>query len=346
METGRRHTAQPISGAEERSIQAGQHRDLHAAPALRGLVLAACVVLLAACQRQEAASGETPQVAAAKAAVTRRLETPENAEFRDIVEYRDGVVCGEFNVKKMFSGTDIGFRKFIYNAPEPGQLAIGRSDLSPREIAFWCSDEPDKKVRMLAASVAELAQACEAARGNSSDMSCRLAATQKRALEELQGATAPAPGRAPPGQASPAAAAASAVVAQPAPAASASPPPVSGNADAAILAEVEAALRNWRERWEQGDVDGYLRMYEASFTGGAASHAQWEQQRRQKMKNARPSILVEGLQAVRITPQEVELRFVQVYSAKQHRDKGNKTMVFRRSPQGWRIADERWAAVS
>ncbi|MDB5912986.1 MAG: hypothetical protein JWP22_1661, partial [Ramlibacter sp.] len=31
---------------------------------------------------------------------------------------------------------------------------------------------------------------------------------------------------------------------------------------------------------------------------------------------------MEGLQAVRITPQEVELRFVQVYSAKQHRDTG------------------------
>jgi hypothetical protein len=109
---------------------------------------------------------------------------------------------------------------------------------------------------------------------------------------------------------------------------------------------VEVALRTWRERWEAGDVDAYLRMYDASFTGGTGSRTQWEQQRRQKMKDVRPSIVVEQLQPVRVTPQEVELRFVQVYSAKKHRDKGNKAMVFRRTPQGWLIADERWSKLS
>lgn len=353
----------PIKGAEKSTTEPGRHRDLRAVRRVQGLVLAACVVLLAACGREEPPSGESPQVTAAKAAVAHKLNTPDGPEFKDIIEYRDGVVCGEFNARKMFSGTDVGFRKFIYNAPEPGTLAIDSGNLSRQEIGYWCSDEPDKKLRMLAASVAELAQACAAAGGKGAEMSCRLAETQKRAMAELQGPTAAARG-APAGQAGaagPVAAvpvAAAPVVAAPvaaapvansvaaAPAASATQPPAAGKPDAAILAEVETALRTWRERWQAGDVDGYLRLYEPSFAGGAGSRAAWEQQRRQKMTNVRPAVGVEGLQAVRITPQEVELRFVQVYSARQHRDRGNKTMVFRRSPQGWLIADERWTPLS
>jgi hypothetical protein len=357
----------PFPGTEERSLPFGKHPHPHAGRVAQGLVLAACVVLLAACQREPAASGDSPQVAAAKAAVTRKLNTPESAEFRDIVEYTEGIVCGEFNVKKMFSGTDIGFRKFIYNAPEPGALAIDNGDLSRQDIGYWCSEEPDKRMRMLVASVTELGQACQAAGNNSSDASCRLAATQKLALDALRGPAAAAAGGASAAQAGTAASGPAAVMAASAPgaavvasrapavtassaaaapAASSSQPAVGGNPNAAIPAEVELALRTWRERWQDGDVDGYLRMYEASFTGGARSHAEWEQQRRKKMKNVRPSIGIERLQPVRTTPQEVELRFVQVYSAKQHRDTGNKTMVFRRSPQGWLIADERWAAGS
>jgi hypothetical protein len=293
------------------------------------------------------------------AAVERRLDTPERAEYRYVVEYPDGVVCGEVNTKKMFSGTDIGFRKFIYNAPEAGGLVIDRGQVSREEIGYWCSDQPDKRLRMLLASVAELKQACEAAGNKSSDRSCRLAATQKEALDELQAASGRKAGDAatlPASQATAAAASAPAVAqaaastavaatAAPAPAAAAPAPAASGNGDAAVVAEVQGVLQTWRQRWQDGDVDGYLRMYDPSFTGGSGSHAQWEQHRRQKMKHVRPSIGIEGLQTVRVTPQEVELRFVQVYAARQHRDKGNKTMVFRRAPQGWLSADERWGAV-
>jgi ketosteroid isomerase-like protein len=316
--------------------------------AIPALVLAACAVALAACSRGPDTSGDSPQVAAAKGAVAHRLGTMNTAEFRQIVEYRDGVVCGEFDSHKMFSSAVAGFRKFIYNAPEPGALAIDAGNLSPQEIGYWCSEQPDKRLRMVAASLAELAQACRAAGGKSSDTSCRLAAEQKRTLDELQAeaahpaavaaASASAPGVAaapqaaqvPPG-AEPAAATASLAAS-------------SGNGDAAILGEVQAALGSWRQAWQDGDVDAYLRMYGDAFGGEAGSHAKWAQQRRQKMQNARPSIGIEDMKAVRVTPQEVELHFTQVYAAKQHRDTGDKTLVFRRSPRGWLIADERWKA--
>lgn len=333
----------PVREQPTPSLLPAHHRVIHA------LVLAGCVALVPACSRQQGASGDTPQVAAAKGAVRHRLDAIDPPEFRELVEFHDGVVCGEFSSKKKFSGEDVGFRKFIYNAPEPGALVLDGGNLSPQEIGFWCSEQPDKRVKMLAASVAELTQACKAAGGKSSDVSCHLAETQKHTLEELQaksGSSAP-PVRqasaAPPAPVAPALPAAppSAAVA----AASPSPSPsaaTSSDPEAAILQEVEVTLRNWRERWQEGDVDGYLRMYDPSFSGDAGTHAKWEQQRRRKMQDARPSIRIEKLQAGRITPQEVELRFVQTYSAKQHRDRGNKTLVFRRAPQGWLIADERW----
>ena len=337
---------------------------------IRALLLAACAVALAACSRGPDTSGDSPQVAAAKGAVAHRLGTMETAEFRQIVEYPDGVVCGEFDSHKMFSSAETGFRKFIYNAPEPGALAIDAGNLSPQEIGYWCSQEPDKRLRMVAASVAELAQACRAAGGKSSDTSCRLAAEQKRTLDELQAkaghpaASSAGPARQaaaasatqPQASAAMAAASASAPVVAAAPQAAQVPPGAtpaaaassasadSGNGDAAILREVQAALGSWRQAWQTGDVEAYLRMYEDGFSGDAGSHAKWAQQRRQKMQNAHPSIGIEDMKAVRITPQEVQLHFVQVYVAKQHRDTGDKTLVFRRSPRGWLIADERWAA--
>ena len=353
-----------------------KHLGLHGGrPLVQGLVVSMAVLLVAGCQRQvQPAPGESQLVAAAKAAVTRKLNTPESAEFRHVIEYSDGVVCGEVNAKKMYSGTDIGFRKFIYNAPEPEQLVLQNADLSRQDMSYWCSEQPDKKSRMLTASIAELKEACDTSAAKNSDMRCRLAATQKQTLDELQ-AAAPRPAAAPaaasaapaaaagpaaaPTAAAPVATAPAAIAAAPAAAApaaavpaaaapAASPPPAaaSANEEAAIVAEVGAALQTWRERWQDGDVDGYLQMYAPAFTGDAGTRAEWEQQRRQKMKNVRPSIRVEKLEAARITPQEVELRFVQVYAAKRHRDRGNKTMVFQRTPQGWRIADERWAAAS
>lgn len=370
-----------IPGAEENAIERirypgrrGRQRRVH------GLVLSLGILLVAGCDRPVPATGESQLVAAAKAAVTGRLAAPDSAEFRHVIEYSDGVVCGEVNARKAYSGTDIGFRKFIYNAPEPEQLVLQNAELTRQEMSYWCSEEPDKKARMLAASIAELKQACDA-KGTGSDMSCRLAATQKQALDELQAATprtaaqpsapagaqagassttaaapaAPAPVAAAPATATtvvaaaPVAAAPIAAAPEAAPPAASPPqaaPSASANEEAAIVADVGAALQTWRERWQDGDVDGYLRMYAPSFTGGAGSRADWEQQRRQKMKDARPSIRVEKLEAVRITPQEVELRFVQVYAARRHRDRGNKTMVFQRTPQGWLIADERWAAAS
>ena len=325
---------------------------------LEALVLAGCVALVPACSRQQSASGDTPQVAAAKGAVAHRLDAIDPPEFREVVEFHDGIVCGEFSSKKKFSGEDVGFRKFIYNAPEPGALVLDGGNLSAQEVGFWCSEQPDKRVKMLAASLAELAQACKAAGGKSTDVSCHLAETQKHTLEELQarsGASAPRVRQASAAAPAPAAPAAPALPAAPlappsAAVAAATPSPApaparssSSDPEAAILQEVEVTLRNWRERWQAGDVDGYLRMYDPSFSGDAGSHAKWEQQRRRKMQDARPSIRIEKLQAGRITPQEVELHFVQTYSAKQHRDRGNKTLVFRRAPQGWLIADERWS---
>ncbi len=372
QQTWKTTNVQPTSRLERMPTERQQRLELRAPRRMvPALAIAAGVLLLAACDRREPPPrGESPRITEAKAAVARKLNTPQSAEYRQVVEYSDGVVCGEVNAKKMYSGTDIGFRRFIYNAPEPGGLVLESAPLPPQDIAYWCSEQPDKRLRMLAASVAELRQACAAGGSKASDMNCRLAETQKRTLDELQAATgrkAPAPGAesqvatAPaPAPAAPVAAAAPAAPTPPAPAAAppvaaapaapapapAPAPAAGGNAEAAIVAEVGAALQTWRERWQEGDVDGYLRMYAPTFTGGTGSRAEWEQVRRQKMKDARPSIRVEGLKAVRITPQEVELRFVQVYAAKKHRDRGNKTMVFQRTPQGWLIADERWEAAS
>jgi hypothetical protein len=112
------------------------------------LALTSCLLLLAACERSpEPANGDTPGVTAAKAAVVRKMDTPERAEYRNVVEYRDGIVCGEVNAKKMYSGTDIGFRKFIYNAPEPGTLVIDSGTISREDVGYWCSEAPDKRRR-------------------------------------------------------------------------------------------------------------------------------------------------------------------------------------------------------
>ncbi len=59
------------------------------------------------------------QIAAAKAAIEKRLTDPLSAQYRKVVAYSEGVVCGEVNAKNKLGGY-VGFEAFAYPTPTGG----------------------------------------------------------------------------------------------------------------------------------------------------------------------------------------------------------------------------------
>lgn len=115
-------------------------------------------------------------------------------------------------------------------------------------------------------------------------------------------------------------------------------------AAAGRTAEVQQALQAWRQAWELGDVDQYLRFYDAGFKGDAATRQQWEQQRRARIGKQKVSVRAEDVRTRMLNENEAEVQFVQHYSAGGHADVGDKLLRLRRVDGGWKITQESWKA--
>jgi murein L,D-transpeptidase YafK len=128
-------------------------------------------------------------------------------------------------------------------------------------------------------------------------------------------------------------------------AAAAAPAPAQPQSEAQYaerVAEVKQALEAWRLAWELGDFKSYTRLYHSSFKGTARSHKQWEQQRRARLGRKDIAVKIENLEARPLGDSEMEVRFVQHYTAGAHKDSGTKTMKLKRENGAWRITQESW----
>ena len=111
---------------------------------IAGLVVAA---LLAAC--------ESENIATAKRQVQRQLKDPGSAQFQDLVEYKDGTVCGQVNAKNAMGGY-VGFEQFV--------VPKGRdADVRPSErmMKVWCSEQPKKALAELEMYIGDLVKLME-----------------------------------------------------------------------------------------------------------------------------------------------------------------------------------------
>jgi hypothetical protein len=82
----------------------------------------------------------------AKKAVEVQLKDPSSVQWRDVEEYSEGVVCGEFNAKNSMGGYT-GFKRFIFNGlpqDKTAQLLV-----STREVDAFCHNGEGKRLAYL-----------------------------------------------------------------------------------------------------------------------------------------------------------------------------------------------------
>jgi hypothetical protein len=106
---------------------------------------------------------------------------------------------------------------------------------------------------------------------------------------------------------------------------------------------VETALQEWLKAWSDRRADDYLNFYDPRFAPlGGVDRAVWAKQRRSALRQPNwVKVRAEQISSTEMSPEEMVVGFVQVYSASTgHRETTRKSMIWRWSDGHWRIVSE------
>lgn len=106
---------------------------------------------------------------------------------------------------------------------------------------------------------------------------------------------------------------------------------------------LEQALRQWMAHWQQRDVEGYLKSYAPAFKPSEGlTRPQWEKQRRTRLSAAGQIDL--QIKVVKFEPGPLPdsqwLQVVQRYRSRVFQDVSSKSLLWRKSSDGWFILRE------
>ncbi len=110
---------------------------------------------------------------------------------------------------------------------------------------------------------------------------------------------------------------------------------------------VGAFLSAWLKSWNENNVAGYTRHYDAQFKDGKGRDLAAFKQYKTGIFRQRPDQQIE-IENVNVTPlrgNKYRLTFTQTYSSKAYRDKGQKTLVVNACLDDMLIEQETWKAL-
>lgn len=138
-----------------------------------------------------------------------------------------------------------------------------------------------------------------------------------------------------------------AAVAPPPAAATAMPPAASAAAVSATEAapdpapEIRALVETWRSAWSGKDATAYLAAYADDFAPlDGLSLAAWQAQRRERLGTPRQITVIVDRLEVEADGDRATARFLQHYRSGRLDEKVIKRLALRRTPGGWKIAQE------
>ena len=121
-------------------------------------------------------------------------------------------------------------------------------------------------------------------------------------------------------------------------AAAIAPLPTNASSDAA---RVDEAVRGWAQSWDKGDVTTYLGHYAESFVpAGGLTKAQWEQQRRTRLRtSALRHVMLRNLQ-IAIESDIAQAQFTQHYLDMDLMSTARKRLTLVKQDGAWKIREE------
>ena len=114
------------------------------------------------------------------------------------------------------------------------------------------------------------------------------------------------------------------------------------NANAPGRTEVVEAVQRWARAWAQREVDAYAAAYEPDFKGtaGAASHAAWFAQRRERILSKRKIEVEVSDLKIDLRGSQAEVRFTQRYRGDELRATNRKRLLLVQQGSAWLIREE------
>lgn len=105
-------------------------------------------------------------------------------------------------------------------------------------------------------------------------------------------------------------------------------------------------LSQWKNAWEQKDLDSYVKMYHPDFGSGKTDFKEFAKSRRRYFRKYRTiRVTMERLQ-IRKVEKQVKVRFLQIFRGDDYSDKGWKNMVLVGGEgKGLRILSEEWSSL-
>jgi hypothetical protein len=105
--------------------------------------------------------------------------------------------------------------------------------------------------------------------------------------------------------------------------------------------QVDAAVKTWAQSWDRGDVSQYLGQYADNFVpAGGLTRAQWEQQRRQRLKtSAIRHVMLSNVQ-VAINSDTARAQFTQHYLDMDLMSTARKRLTLVKQGGSWKIREE------
>ena len=109
------------------------------------LALAVTSAMVAGCADKEidqAKKHADKEIDQAKQQIESQLKDPQSAQYKQVTKFSENVVCGLVNAKNSMGGY-VGFKPFVFNGPEVGDVVL---DASSYNITIFCNNEPKKKL--------------------------------------------------------------------------------------------------------------------------------------------------------------------------------------------------------
>ncbi|NGZ07007.1 MAG: tetratricopeptide repeat protein [Magnetococcales bacterium] len=113
---------------------------------------------------------------------------------------------------------------------------------------------------------------------------------------------------------------------------------------ATAISEVKQTVIDWAAGWSAKNLEQYLGSYSARFqptTRNFKTRDAWEKNRRDVIAKADAiHIQVAELQVAMLNENRAQATFIQIYTAKNYRDRVKKTLSLEREGQNWKIVRE------
>jgi murein L,D-transpeptidase YafK len=116
-------------------------------------------------------------------------------------------------------------------------------------------------------------------------------------------------------------------------------------ADNIIKGLVSEFIEDWRNSWEQRDIDKYMANYSEKFSSDGFNYERWKNDKVEKFaKYSTIMVGIGNLKVSQVGPKKVRVTFTQKYTGDSYSDVGTKTIELEGCPGGYKIVGELWRA--